>query len=370
MKNLKPLLIPFGLIVLVLGIFSFTNPEDNEEDKKCTIKIVKIINGEKTEIDSTFKCDEDLAWASSIKGMEGSLKEALKSLMIKAESGEDSFSFNMDFDENDENGVKVMKFKAGDGEEEVEMNFDFKKLDGKDGEGGIFKMMINGESIDINVSDIEKHVEHLGADINIEEGDIEILIKNDENGGEAHSVKIIKTVDDDGKVSVKKIVNGEEMELDENQIVEMNKKHKMIFISDDSNKTGSHEMKIDINVDDENGKETKKVIIISTVVSDEKSSKKASKTNSSMKKVLEVDNLKFSPNPNDGKFDLSFNLDKKKPVIIKVIDLQGKEVYTETISNFDGQYFKSIDISDNKKGVYILGIKQGNKLKSSKMIIK
>ena len=50
--------------------------------------------------------------------------------------------------------------------------------------------------------------------------------------------------------------------------------------------------------------------------------------------------------------------------------MQGKEVYNERVTDFNGTYFGNIDISENKEGVYILGIKQGNKLKSSKMIIK
>jgi hypothetical protein len=368
MKNLKTLLVPVGLIALVIAIFSFTNPEAGENDKECTVKIIKIVDGIETVIDSTFDCDEDMNWVSSLEGMEGSIKEMMQSIMIEGDSGEFNFNFEMDFDEDDKKGVKVMKFKAGDGEEKVEMDFDFKMLDGKD---GVMKMVINGEEMEIKVDDIHKHIETLHGDMDFvhdESGNVEILIENDEDGEESHSVKIIKTIDDDGNVSVKKIVNGEEEEMDGMESV--GKHHKMMFIDGHSLKDGSNSFTIDLSVDSEDGEDKKKVVIISKIITDEKSNKKGAETKRAKMKELSVENLKLSPNPNDGKFDLSFDLDKKKPVTIKIIDMQGKEVYNEKVSNFEGSYFKNIDISENKEGVYILGIKQGNKLKSSKMVIK
>ena len=65
MKNLKTLLIPVGLIVLVLGVVAFTNPKQPKEDEKCTIKIVKIVNGVKTVTDSTLECSDKMSWLSS-----------------------------------------------------------------------------------------------------------------------------------------------------------------------------------------------------------------------------------------------------------------------------------------------------------------
>jgi hypothetical protein len=314
MKNLKTLLIPVGLIILILGIFSFTNPQDETGDEKCTIKIVKIENGVETVIDSTFDCDDEMAWVSSFTGGGESLEKMLGSIMVEGKDDESSFSFNMDFDEDDENGVKIMNFKAKDGEEEVEMDFDFKELEGKDGQSGVFKMTVNGEEMEINIGDIKKQFEGLGK----------ALDKNSEN------VKIF------------------------------------IGTDEDENDSGNNGVSINIDVEDDNGKESKKIVIISKKVSE----KKSSKSKKSTLKELAVEDLKFSPNPNDGRFDLSFELNKKKPVLIKIIDMQGKEVYTERVSDFNGKYFKNIDIIENKEGVYILGIKQGNKIKSSKMIIK
>jgi Secretion system C-terminal sorting domain len=371
MKNLKTLLIPVGLIVLVVGIFSFTSHND-VNDEKCTIKIVKIVNGVETVTDSTFDCDEsmNMSFLSELHGMGDSLHKMIKVMMIDGDSINCDFKF--EFDEDDKKGMKMMKFKGDDGEE-MEMSFDFKVLDDKD---GVMKMVMNGEEMEIKIGDIHKHLEKMHENmefIHEESGNVEIMINSDEDGKESHSVKIIKTIDDDGNVSIKKIVDGEEMEMDVEDMKEMHGGHKMMFIGDDKSITkmeGNHEMIIDVKVDSEDGEKAKHIVIITKITSDDKSTKKVIEKVNKDKKELSINKLKFSPNPNDGKFDLSFNLNKKQPVQIKIFDLQGKEVYSEKVSDFDGNYSNDIDISNNGEGIYVLQIIQGKKASTSKLVIK
>ena len=220
MKNLKTLLIPVGLIVLVIGIFSFTNPQDETEDEKCTIKIIKIENGVETVIDSTFDCDDEMVWATSCTGMEKSLEKMLESIMIEGEDGKSSFSFNMNFDSDDEHEVKIMKFKANEGKENVEMDFDFKDLEGKEGKGGVFKMTVNGEEMEINIGDIKGQLKDLEKGLKKNSENVKIFIGTDENDE-----------DDD------------------------------------------HGISINVDVEDDNGKHSKKIVILSKVSSDKKTSK-------------------------------------------------------------------------------------------------
>ncbi len=84
---------------------------------------------------------------------------------------------------------------------------------------------------------------------------------------------------------------------------------------------------------------------------------------------LSIDNLNFYPNPNDGKFNLSFNLAEKGNVQIRIIDMNGKEVYNEKMKKFSGEYNNDIDISNSKKGVYFLQVKQGKKVLNKKIVI-
>ncbi|MDG1477330.1 MAG: T9SS type A sorting domain-containing protein [Vicingaceae bacterium] len=367
MKNFKTLLIPFGLIALVVGIFSFTNHNDSENEK-CKIKIVKIVNGVKTEVDSTFDCSDKMEWVSSFGGDEGdSLQKMIKMMMIEGgDSNEFSFEINIESDEENS-----MKFKGEDGEE-VEMHFDMKMVDGED---GVMKMMINGKEMEIKLGDITKHLEHLGENIKIiddESGKVEIRIDTDEDGGESETVEIIKAVDDDGNVTVKKTVNGKEVEFDEEDMKSMHAGHKVMMIKGGkgAHHKGEHEMVIDVNIEGDDGKEMKKIVIISKMTKTEKPSKNIPTAVDMDKKELIVDRLKFSPNPNDGKFDLNFKLKDQKPVQVKIVDMQGKEVYSEMVKDFDGKYANKIDISENGEGIYILQIVQGKKASTSKIVIK
>ena len=83
--------------------------------------------------------------------------------------------------------MKVMKFKGDDGKE-VEMKFDFKMLEEKD---GVMKMIVNGEEMEIKIDDLHQHMgkihEHMG-EIHGEPGNVEVMIKNDENDEEPHTI--------------------------------------------------------------------------------------------------------------------------------------------------------------------------------------
>lgn len=370
MKNLKTLLIPVGLIVLVVGIFSFTNHKEGN-DEKCTVKIVKIVDGVETVIDSTFDCDENMnmSFLSELNGMGDSIHKMIKIMMIDGDSANGSFKFDFDINEDHKTGMKTMKFKGDDGEE-MEMSFDFNMTEGGNGETGIMKMNINGEEMEIKIDDIHKHMERLHENMDVlhdELENVEIMISSDEDGKEAHTVKIIKSIDDEGNVTMKKIVDGEEMELDDD---EFNSGHNVMFIGKDGKMSGNHEMTIDVKVDSKDGKEGKHIVIITKMSSDDESAKKIPTAAGMDKNELSINKLKFSPNPNDGKFDLSFKLNKKDPVQIKVFDVQGKEVYSELVRDFDGKYLNNIDISDNGEGIYILQIVQGDKASTSKIVIK
>ena len=63
-------------------------------------------------------------------------------------------------------------------------------------------------------------------------------------------------------------------------------------------------------------------------------------------------------------------MDKQQPVQLKIYDIQGKVVYSEKISDFDGKYTNNIDISKNGEGIYVLQIVQGEKASTNKIVIK
>lgn len=83
---------------------------------------------------------------------------------------------------------------------------------------------------------------------------------------------------------------------------------------------------------------------------------------------LAIDEISFYPNPNDGVLNLSFITTQKLPVKVVLYNSDGGIVYLEERSAFDGNYKKTIDISDEPNGTYFLQILQNEKSYSKKII--
>ena len=376
MKKTMTILLPVGLLVFATGIFAFTSHNNGEDDKKkkeCKVKIIKEVDGVKTVIDSTFDCStKDFDWHAmipnlNIKGDSGKceiicLTEGVHGDMMKLHlDGEnlEEMLKNLDIDMEDLHGELM----------NIEHIID---------EDGNITISMDGEEGDPHKK--MKVIQLKGGEGEMNE-EIEVMIENlKEGNGEEKMIKIMSTTDEDGNVTIKKFVNGEEVEFDEND-----ENHKVI-IKTIEGKDAKVEMKQevivihgdgehgeDVNVEVIEGKHAQCIVMIKSLSSEdsEKMAKQvpAAKDDFS-KKELAVDELKFSPNPNNGQFDLSFELNSKSPVEVKVMDMQGKVVYNETMDNFKGKYKNRIDISENGKGIYILQIIQGDKAHSSKVIIK
>lgn len=374
MKNVKTILVVVGAIAFLGSLVAFTNRFKQEGDDKCHLKIVKVINGVETVVDSTFDCSEDLSWATSFHENIGadSIHKMIKMMMVEGDSNEFTFDFNFEMDENNTEDIHVMRLGlAGDDGEEKEMKFEFKTTEGEDGK---MKMMINGKELEIEMDQLHEHLEklheHMGV-MNEETGNISMVFETKEDGKGAHVIKITKEIDDEGNVTMKKIVDGKEVEIDEAVLNEMNNQHRVMFISDGKEHKGSHEVTIDVEVNDDETKASKHIVIITKILGDDDLAKQIPSAKKNLKKEeLAISKLKFSPNPNNGKFDLSFKLNQTEPVSIKILDMQGKVVYDEQISNFSGKYQNNIDISEKGEGIYILQIIQNNKASTHKIVIK
>lgn len=84
---------------------------------------------------------------------------------------------------------------------------------------------------------------------------------------------------------------------------------------------------------------------------------------------LPLNEMKFYPNPNNGKFNLSFSLKEKANTNITILNMEGKNIYSEKLDNFTGTYDKEIDISKNPKGVYFVKIEQGTHSQLKKIVL-
>ena len=74
--------------------------------------------------------------------------------------------------------------------------------------------------------------------------------------------------------------------------------------------------------------------------------------------LLEQNSVNIYSNPSDGTFNVKFNLPESGDTKIMITDINGKEVYTETLVNFSGAYDKTITLTTEPKGTYFVKVTQ------------
>lgn len=72
--------------------------------------------------------------------------------------------------------------------------------------------------------------------------------------------------------------------------------------------------------------------------------------------TLAGNEFKVYPNPNDGKFNLSFNLEKRANVKIRVANMLGQVVYENLLINFEGIHAEEVDLTNYAKGQYVINV--------------
>lgn len=207
-------------------------------------------------------------------------------------------------------------------------------------------------------------------DINLLGTDIKILDEHDGKGEK--KIIIIKdgqAISDDDNADVKIINTGEPMDA------EIEKVLKEAGVDLKGNTTG---MKKILIVNDEvkssgNIKESKttKLVLLKVKMTDLNAEDKAklNKQIGATDNKLEMSEMNLFPNPHDGKFNLNFNLKNKGDASISIYNIEGKEIYSEKLPEFTGEYNKTLDISNNNKGVYFVKITQGTHAQVKKIVL-
>lgn len=76
---------------------------------------------------------------------------------------------------------------------------------------------------------------------------------------------------------------------------------------------------------------------------------------------LKLKDFNAFPNPTNGVLNVSFS-GKKGPMVMQMTDISGKEVYKNTLNNFDGQFDGQINFDGLAKGNYVLFIIQSGQV--------
>jgi len=79
--------------------------------------------------------------------------------------------------------------------------------------------------------------------------------------------------------------------------------------------------------------------------------------------------IEVFPNPGDGYFNMSFQLDPENKTSIEITDMSGKQMLKESMEMASGMYTRQFDMKNYAKGEYLINIKQGKKSTTRQIII-
>lgn len=83
---------------------------------------------------------------------------------------------------------------------------------------------------------------------------------------------------------------------------------------------------------------------------------------------LQVAGMEAYPNPTYGDLNLKFQAEAK-PTTIRIVDIQGRIVHSETLNNFDGDYNRLLDLSNGTPGILTISITQEGKVFTKSIVL-
>lgn len=84
--------------------------------------------------------------------------------------------------------------------------------------------------------------------------------------------------------------------------------------------------------------------------------------------TLKVEGMEAYPNPTYGDLNLRFKAEAK-PIAVRIVDIQGRVIFNETLNNFDGDYNRQLDLSDGTPGVLSITISQQGKAFTKNIVL-
>jgi len=378
-----------ALLVSAAFLVSFANGKD--DDKKKKYQIIHHSNGEMLTFDTI------IPMSSSYTPQEF--------LADKGISDEDAKIITIpDLSEMNQDGKMMRAFvhevdieKDGNGAgETVEISVEM------DENGNMkTKKLVNGVEVEMTEAELKeiktKHGEHGKM--------IELRIDDEDLDGLEEQIEISVEIDDEGNKTITKIVNGEEVEMTEEELedlemMEIGGDNINVFLSNSEVdveglqleiekiiEEGGEDVqvitkRIEINSEDENvewnsedGKEKIEIVTMGdmedhTVVLVTENYDKANPAHAKMMFESSSKEMDVYPNPNDGIFKLRFQSDEKQKTNITVTNSNGKKVFEENLGKFSGSYEKEIDLKKFGSGMYTITIQNGNNEKVQKVMVK
>lgn len=180
---------------------------------------------------------------------------------------------------------------------------------------------------------------------------------NDPSGGPETQVIVEKFFQGDpstgGNATVHTItiVNGDTV----TDVVSQENVNEMMLIEEEGDSNATVNVQV---FDDGNGRRIVMVEVYMLQITDLEG-EEANKYGPSKSEALNLKDITYYPNPNDGHFNLRFrSKDKESPVEIVVASQDGKEIYRAVAQGQEGRFDHRIDLDNVAPGVYLLQINQ------------
>jgi hypothetical protein len=404
MKNTKVIKNLYSIAILLLCFTFLPHISPGQEDvKKAKIKIVKEKNGKGVVLDTTLLL-KDLSDLENLEEIEDLLNaEGIEDIDIDVDvDGLVDISVDILEMENGEiDHVTVLKKKYHDESDADDVHVLIMKSDvSKDGKK--MKVMVQDGQYDYLISEDDEDLTWVGddhVDVEIFEGEEGRTIRLTKKDGtvvehalpEDHGTYLIDDNNNLKKLdeSVQWIEDDSEgdkilLNLPDNEgVMIVSKGDKTIELKHiDAEKDvfvirsdSDMDQEVHVEIIEKDGGEREiridQTIIVERI--DEKDLEILEKAGAEMtmerKEKLEIDRMKFHPNPSNGQFTLEFKTPETGVTNVEIYNIKGKKIYEDIVRNFDGTYKKDIDISGEKSGTYFLKIQQGNKLSTRKIIL-
>jgi len=84
---------------------------------------------------------------------------------------------------------------------------------------------------------------------------------------------------------------------------------------------------------------------------------------------ISVNNLNIHPNPSSDVFNITFKIEEKQNLKVRIFNVLGEQLITEDLYQFVGSYTKRINLINKAKGIYFLEIESDYGLINKKLIL-
>ena len=78
--------------------------------------------------------------------------------------------------------------------------------------------------------------------------------------------------------------------------------------------------------------------------------------------------LRVFPNPTHGEFEISFSVEEKDQLDVKLYSTTGQVIFEDHKSEYSGIYGKRVNLSGSPVGVYFLSVQVGDVTKVEKVL--